>query len=68
MTFALDDDCSWEQTWLIENPEPFPEPTFRDNNGNLGWRPYEVLERIKWHQRRWEAFKVAFPNWHVINY
>jgi hypothetical protein len=54
MTYSLDPHRSWEQDWEFTNPEPpLLVPITTEN----------VTERIAWHEKRWLAFRVAFPNW-----
>lgn len=50
--FTLDDHGLWEKSWESNNPEPHPIID------NITWS--QLLERVEWHKRRWEAFKIAF--------
>lgn len=63
MTFLLDPHRDWEIDWERTNPEPHQKPTLATKDGGIGWRPFEIRERVAWHKKRWEAFKRAFPLW-----
>lgn len=63
MTFLLDPLRDWETSWERQNPEPYPVPQHEDAKLRLVWVSSEVMTRIEWHQRRWVAFKEAFPEW-----
>jgi hypothetical protein len=67
MTYALDPLRDWEVSWEVENPEPYPEPKTMSKN-ILSWTTQEMLERVQWHQRRWLAYKLKFPQWQVASY
>jgi hypothetical protein len=60
MTWTIDPFDTWENSWEEENPEPFPEATITEY-WPYRWRSMEILARVAWHQKRWEAFKKEFP-------